>query len=170
MAGSIDVFEPLAGASQAVLDAVLRLNQDHVAELSHLDQASLRRLIDAAFWASVANGGDAFALAFDQDADYDSLNFRWFKDRYERFVYVDRIAVAGSARGRSLANRLYRNLFDEAAAQGHSIVVCEVNLEPPNHASDAFHRSHEFEEVGAAKLTSRKTVRYLAKPLVGKGE
>jgi predicted GNAT superfamily acetyltransferase len=43
---------------------------------------------------------DAFLLALDQDADYDSPNFRWFSARYPRFVYVDRIVVASAARGR----------------------------------------------------------------------
>jgi hypothetical protein len=38
-------------------------------------------------------------LAFDQHARYDSPNFLWFGARYPRFVYVDRIVVAASARG-----------------------------------------------------------------------
>ena len=37
---------------------------------------------------------DAFLLAFDEASDYDSPNFLWFRERYPRFAYVDRIAVA----------------------------------------------------------------------------
>ena len=40
---------------------------------------------------------DALLLAFDQDAAYDNVNFGWFKARYPRFVYVDRIVVAPAA-------------------------------------------------------------------------
>jgi uncharacterized protein len=32
-------------------------------------------------------------LAFDQDADYDSPNFLWFRERLARFVYADRVVV-----------------------------------------------------------------------------
>ena len=70
MAASPDAPVPLAVASDEVLAAVLRLNQAHVTELSALDPESLDRLIDEAFFTSVINGGDAFLIAFDQDADF----------------------------------------------------------------------------------------------------
>lgn len=167
MAASRDALAPLAGAPREVLDATLRLNQAHVAELSELDADALDRLVREAFLASVINGGDAFLIAFDQDADYDSPNFRWFQSRYRRFVYVDRVVVAAAARGRGLANRLYQGLFEFAGARGHSVIACEVNLDPPNPASDAFHRARGFEEVGRAELANGKTVRYLARRLDG---
>lgn len=166
MAACIDTFRPLAGESRDVLEAVLQLNQAHAKELSDLDAPALDRLIETAFWASSVNGGDAFIITFDQDADYHSPNFGWFKARYPRFVYVDRIAVSGPARGRGLAHRLYRSLFEEACRRGHSVIVCEVNIDPPNLPSDAFHGAHGFEEVGRAVLASGKTVRYLAKQLI----
>lgn len=165
MAASHDALAPLAGASNEVLDAVLRLNQVHVTELSDLDAAALDRLVCEAFFTSVVNGGDAFLIAFDQEADYDSPNFRWFQARYGRFVYVDRIVVAAPARGRGLAKRLYESLFESACAKGQSIIACEVNHAPSNPASDAFHRAQGFEEVGRADLASGKTVRYLVKRL-----
>ena len=106
---------------------------------------------------------DAFLLAFDQDAPYDNPNFRWFGARYSRFVYVDRIVVASSARGRGLARMLYRDLFAEASRAGHSRIVCEVNCRPPNPGSDAFHAALGFAEVGVADIhDGRKTVRYLS--------
>ena len=95
---------------------------------------------------------DAFLLAFDQDAHYDSPNFLWFRARYPRFVYVDRIVVAIAARGRGYARRLYDDLFEHAAAAGHDRVVCEVNTQPPNPASDAFHAALGFVEVGTASV------------------
>ena len=112
-----------------------------------------------------------FRLAFDpatidQDADYDSPNFLWFKARYPRFVYVDRIAVAAAARGRGHARSLYGDLFGAALAKGHKVVVCEVNSDPPNPASDAFHAALGFSEVGQAAIHGgKKTVRYFARPL-----
>jgi len=150
--------------------ALLALNNAHAQELSWLEPARLAHLVGQSFFARRVGQGaddlDAFLLAFDQDADYDSPNFLWFRARYERFIYVDRIAVASSARGRGLARLLYQELFAEAARAGHSSVACEVNSEPPNPASDAFHAALGFSEVGRASIhNGRKTVRYLRRGL-----
>jgi predicted GNAT superfamily acetyltransferase len=150
-----------------VQPAVLALNNEHAEELSWLEPERLAHLVTQAFYARHIGELDAFLLAFDQDADYDSPNFLWFKARYSRFVYVDRIAVAASARGRGLARCLYEDLFAAASEGGHEIVVCEVNLDPPNASSDAFHAALGFAEVGHASIHSgKKSVRYYARALV----
>lgn len=156
---------PLAGASREVLDEVLQLNQAHVAELSTLHAGALDRMIGEAFHATAVGNGEGFLIAFDQDADYDSPNFRWFQARYARFVYVDRVVVAAASRGRGLAGRLYEDLFRAAALSGHSVVACEINIDPPNPASDAFHHAYGFEGVGSARLPNGKAVRYLTRKL-----
>jgi len=93
-------------------------------------------------------------------------NFLWFRDHYRRFVYIDRIVVAAWARGLGFARLLYGGLFDEAHRRGHAQVACEVNLTPPNPASDAFHAALGFVEVGRASIhDGSKTVRYLQRTL-----
>ncbi|MEM1314057.1 MAG: GNAT family N-acetyltransferase [Pseudomonadota bacterium] len=145
---------------------LLALNRAHEAELSPLTAPELRGLVETSFLALAAPDAAAFLIAFDQDAPYASPNFLWFKARLPRFVYVDRIAVAAQARGRGLARALYDALFDAARAAGHDAVVCEVNAEPPNPASDAFHAALGFEIVGEARLADRgKTVRYFRRGL-----
>ncbi len=147
-------------------DRLLDLNNAHAQELSWLDEERLAFLVRGAFLARRIGNIDAFILAFDQDADYEGENFLWFKSRYARFVYVDRIVVAAHARGRGLARRLYEDVFAAAVQAGQSLVVCEVNAEPPNPQSDAFHASFGFEPVGAASLRSgEKVVRYLRRDL-----
>ncbi len=146
--------------------AVLLLNNAHAEELSWLEPEKLRAMVGNAFRAVCIGALEAFMLAFDQDGDYDSPNFLWFRDRYPRFVYVDRIAVDPSARGRGHARRLYEDLFSAARAAGHTVVVCEVNADPPNPASDAFHAALGFAEVGSAAIHGgKKTVRYFARRL-----
>ncbi len=141
--------------------AMLALNAKHEVETSPLDQTALSKMLDEAFFsANAANGQDGFLITFDQDADYDSVNFLWFKSRYDRFVYVDRIIVAEQARGQGLARRFYIDLFDQAQAAGHRRVVCEVNLDPPNTGSIAFHAALGFVEVGQAALGNGKRVSY----------
>jgi predicted GNAT superfamily acetyltransferase len=43
------------------------------------------------------------------------------------------------------------------------MICCEVNLDPPNPASDAFHASLGFHEIGSAAMSNGKVVRYLTK-------
>jgi uncharacterized protein len=145
---------------------LLALNNAHAQELSWLEPERLQHLVEQAFLARRIGDLDAFLLAFDQDARYDSPNFLWFCSRYPGFVYVDRIVVAASARGRGCARRLYRDLFEHAADAGHERVVCEVNSTPANPESDAFHAALGFVEVGTASIhDGSKTVRYLSHPL-----
>jgi uncharacterized protein len=151
----------------STLEAVLlALNNAHAVELSWLEPGRLRNMVREAFLARRIGAVDAFLLAFDQDADYDSPNFLWFRARYKRFVYVDRIVTAAHARGRGLARRLYLDLYDAAKVVGHEHVVCEINADPPNPVSDAFHAALGFVPVGLGEIHGgRKTVTYLARPL-----
>lgn len=154
---SIDPIDDLA--------PVLALNTANATETSPLDEPALRALIDQAFLATAVTGADglaAFLIALDQDATYASPNFRWFRGRYPRFVYVDRIVTAPAQRGRGLARGLYEDLFARARAAGHDRIACEVNRVPPNPGSDAFHAALGFCEVGTAEIhDGTKTVRYL---------
>ncbi|MCR6658409.1 MAG: GNAT family N-acetyltransferase [Asticcacaulis sp.] len=144
-----------------LLDALHRLNEDHATELSSLSRQGLEHLIGAAFFAATVDEGDGLVIACDQNTPYDSPNFLWFKARYPRFVYVDRVAVSASRRGEGLARQLYEDVFAAARAAGHDCIVCEVNYDPPNPASDAFHEKLGFTEVGRTVLANGKGVRYL---------
>lgn len=150
--------------------AILALNNEHARELSWLDAERLSFLLGQAFHARRIGRLEAFLMTFDQTADYDSPNYLWFRERYPRFVYVDRVVVAKSARGKGHARRLYADLFAGAARSGHEVVTCEVNSEPPNPASDAFHAALGFREVGEAAIHGgTKSVRYFACPITSAG-
>jgi len=87
-------LQPIAPAEvssgSSLAKALLALNNAHALELSWLEPARLQHLVSQAFLARRIGNFDAFLLAFDQGADYDSPNFLWFRARYPRFVYVDR--------------------------------------------------------------------------------
>lgn len=147
------------------IDWIYPLNRAHEVELSPLTRDDVVSMVERATYARAIDGG-AFLLGFDQHGDYDSPNFLWHRDRFDRFLYVDRIAVAATHRRRGLAAALYRDVFSFAAARGLKRVVCEVNSDPPNPGSDAFHAALGFEVVGEAFLGDRgKRVRYLARAL-----
>ncbi len=128
-----DLVKPLTTEDLSGADgqALLALNNDHAVELSWLEPERLAHLVAEAFVARRVGVADALLLTFDQAADYDSVNYLWFRARYPAFVYVDRVVVADSARGRGLARALYDDLFAAARAAGHERIVCEVNSDPP---------------------------------------
>jgi len=167
MAPEIKVIAAIDLAGEAELTrTLLSLNNAHEVELSFLTADRLRRLAEEAFVAARIGAVEAFLIAFDQDADYDSPNFLWFRSRLARFVYVDRVVVAVGARGRGHARRLYLDLFERARLAGHDRVVCEVNSTPPNPGSDAFHAALGFTQIGAETIHGgAKTVRYLLREL-----
>ncbi|MCC7020146.1 MAG: GNAT family N-acetyltransferase [Ardenticatenales bacterium] len=98
----------------------------------------------------------AFFLAMVETAEYESLNFRWFVERYPRFTYVDRIAVAEGYRGLGIGRRLYADVEALARGRGRGTgdgaiaewLTCEVNIAPPNPGSMAFHERLGFVGVG----------------------
>lgn len=156
-------------------DALRALNNAHARETSHLSAADWAGLVAQAFAAlAILSGSDAapegFVVALDQDADYASPNFVWFRERFERFVYVDRVVVAAAARGRGHARQLYGAVATVARAAGHARIVCEVNQRPPNPGSDAFHAALGFVPLATRALASDKTVRYLALDLALVGD
>lgn len=152
-------------AEPALLAALVGLNNQHAAELSWADESRFRYLIANAAYAQRAGFADALLIAFDQDADYDSANFHWFKAQYDRFVYVDRVVTSPLARNRGLATALYEFLIRSAKQAGHRRLVCEINSDPPNLGSESFHRKLGFVPVGSALLLGGKTVTYQEMPI-----
>lgn len=156
----------MQAADEASLDALLLLNNAHAADLSLLSKARLRELIEASFVAWQLPIARALLLAMDPHSSYDGAHYLWFRARYERFVYVDRIVVKDEERGKGVARSMYRALFASAHAAGHRRVACEVNSAPPNPASDAFHAALGFVSVGTGAVAgSARRVTYFVREL-----
>ena len=153
--------------SPSAIGPALQLNNAHAKETSLLDEKGLATLIGKAFYArGIDDGATALLIALDHHAVYDNPNFEWFKIHSDGFVYIDRVIVAKSARGLGIARLLYEDLFSAVRASGHTRVVCEVNLDPPNAASDAFHAAMGFDAIGQGTIhEGAKTVRYFERIL-----
>ena len=137
---------------------LLALNAVHETELSPMTAEGFASAVEMAVYAQCFAESAGFLLAYDQTADLASANFRWFKARYEQFVYIDRVVISGSVRGRGLARALYADLAGRAEAAGHMRLACEVNIDPPNPASMSFHTGQGFFEVGRARQIGRAHV------------
>jgi len=159
-----DALSPLPARSIVEDDvpAIAALNNAHPAEIGLVDEPKLRQLLAAAALATALGppgDPDAFLIALDERVPVQGPNHAWFLARGGRFLYVDRVCVHPRARRRGLARALYEDAF--ACAAGRT-VCCEVNSDPPNPGSDAFHAALGFREVGRAFLADRgKSVRYL---------
>ncbi|MBO9522071.1 MAG: GNAT family N-acetyltransferase [Nocardioidaceae bacterium] len=150
--------------TRADFAAVLAWNEDHVELLAPLTEERLVTLIGWADTAAVIahEGRDAgFVLTFAAGSDYDSPNFRWFAERYPSFVYLDRIVVDPAFRRTGLGTRVYDEL--EAAA-GTPVFCLEVNSDPPNEPSLAFHRHRGYVEVGTLPFAGHEVMLF-EKPL-----
>jgi predicted GNAT superfamily acetyltransferase len=147
--------------------SLLALNEESVHFLSPMDETKLTKWSAAASYLRVVEqGGEiaAFLLAFRKGDDYAGVNFRWFAERYDDFIYVDRIVVAPAFRGQKLADLLYDDIGAFARERGIPSVTCEVNVEPPNPVSLRFHEKRGFQEVGREGYAG-KTVAMLARRL-----
>jgi predicted GNAT superfamily acetyltransferase len=139
-------IRPLADAD---VDSVLDLNAKSVEALSPLDLSTLtmyRGIATEALVVEVDGTVAAFAIAYGPDVEYESENYRWHGERFDDFFYLDRIVVGSDYRRRGIASALYDAMEERAARHGR--MVCEVNSEPPNVESLAFHRSRGYVEIG----------------------
>ena len=148
------------------IDILLALSNVQEREIGVFTRAAFSELVDLSFRTRMTSTCDAFLLALAEKAPEIAPNYRWFAARFDRFVYIDRVVVAENARRRGLARLLYEDLFEAAARAGYARICCEVNSDPPNPISDAFHTALGFAEIGRAWLLDRgKAVRYLMREI-----
>ena len=110
----------------------------------------------------------AFCITFAPNAPDAGANHRWFADRFESFVYLDRIAIDPTYQNLGLGVLLYQSVEQQMIASAqHSLLCCEVNLEPPNPGSLRFHHRIGFTEVGQHSPQQNYVVSMLSKKLNG---
>jgi hypothetical protein len=132
----------------------------HTASLEEL--AAITRMSCIALVAEDDGAVVAFCQVLAPGAPYRSVNYRWFSERYDDFVYLDRVAVAPDHRGRGIGAGLYAEVERRASAAWFTL---EVNLVPRNEGSLRFHARHGFHEVGQQDTDYGARVSLMAKRL-----
>ncbi len=146
---------------------MLALNNAAVPAVPMSTEADLAELLRKSSFGFAAVSGDeflGFVMGFEPGIEYESLNYRYFENRGIDHLYIDRIVVAEAARGMRVGQTLYHRVVDLAVDQGRAEVTCEVNVEPPNPSSLAFHSRLGFSEVDR-QSTGYATVALLTRPL-----
>ena len=124
-------------------DWILGINAANVPEVGSMDHAGLMERLAMPHWLGAAFMGDrpvGVLLGMREGAAYRSPNYLWFNQRYDRFIYVDRIMIDEAARGLGAGRALY-DRFVEDFADDAQWLFCEVNTLPPNPQSLRFHDS-----------------------------
>jgi predicted GNAT superfamily acetyltransferase len=162
-------FQPIVrDIVSADVTRVLEINNANTPGVSELTMIELATDLKNSLHALVIDNehGEvcAFCITFDPNAPDAGTNHQWFAERYKSFVYLDRIAIDSSHQNRGLGALLYQSveqlMLDSAE---HSLLCCEVNLEPPNPGSLRFHQRIGFTEVGQHTPQQDYTVSFLVK-------
>jgi uncharacterized protein len=148
-------LRPITPADHA---AVVALNERFVHLTAPMDQPRLAELVAASERADVIEmDGDfaGFVITFAAGAAYDGTHFRWFAERYDDYCYLDRIVIDDQFQRRGLGTFVY-----DAVEGGctRPLLALEVNIEPPNEPSLAFHRGRGYVEVGVEGSVDHRVV------------
>ena len=143
---------------------ILDINAAEEEKTSRIDLARITQLDSWSDYHRVVVAEDeviGFLLVMSERSHYDGDNFRWFVERYRRFLYVDRIVVDRTFARQGVGSALYGDLIQFAATQGWSMLCCEINVAPPNPVSHRFHARFGFKEVGrSSEAAAPKVVSY----------
>jgi hypothetical protein len=157
---------------------ICALNEASVPNVTSIAIDELSRLVDMASIAVVVESASedaragrdqrlGFCIVLAPGEEYASVNYRWFMERYSDAAYLDRVVVDEVARGMGVGKALYseveRRLIEHWPHLVH--LTLEVNLEPANPASMAFHRRLGFAEVGQQSTSYGARVSMQAKRL-----
>jgi predicted GNAT superfamily acetyltransferase len=144
--------------------AILAINRAGLPGVTPFAPGEVERCVERAtlFWVAELEGEVAgYLLVFaDGFADVGD-EYRWFSARHARFFYVDSIAVADAHRRSGVGRAFYADLEREARRRAVPRIVCEVNLDPPNPRSLAFHAAQSFREVGRLRVADGRFVALL---------
>jgi uncharacterized protein len=144
---------------------ILRLNKESEHFLSPLDaprlallagEASVRVVVEIQKEEEKHIAG--FLMCFGEGCEYDSPNYRWFAERYARFLYIDRVVVSQHFHGQGVGKRLYQEMLQRARFLDITQVCCEYDLDPPNPVSAGFHHDFGFREVGQQTAGAGKKI------------
>lgn len=146
---------------KAFLPEILRLNNKEVPHVNELTLDALSELCNDAAFAQVSIDEYAISgvvLGFVKEAEYQGFNYHWFCERYDNFLYIDRIIVNHLYRGNGVGKALYRHADAFCRLHGLTSICCEVNETPPNPVSHDFHLKAGFDAVEAVLHPEGKTV------------
>ena len=147
------------------LNVMLAINQENVPAVGSETPETMQQIFE---WSSFSLGIEVdqalvgYCLIMKPGLPYPSPNYQWFCDRYEEFIYLDRVAFTETHQGKGYGSLLYNEVESRST---ESLFTLEVNLKPRNEGSLRFHERQGFIEVGQQISSGGKLVSLMAKTL-----
>jgi len=150
-------------------DFILALNAASTPAVGDMSAQDYREIVTQAHRVLIAEAGGVpagFMILIRPGSAYPSDNYGWFEEQFDNHLYIDRIAVSKAAWGAGVGRALYEKAMQVAAALGEKRLTAEVNEEPPNPESMAFHAKLGFRHL-VSRTSPRlgKVVAMLERPL-----
>jgi predicted GNAT superfamily acetyltransferase len=152
----------------SALEAMWSINQANIPEVGNIP--TIEEFKSLTEWSShvivVKNQKEiaGFIILMREQQTYHSLNYIFFTSNYDKFLYVDRVAIKDGFRRQGLGKMIYDEVF-RLAVDLKTDVCCEVNTLPRNDASLAFHEGFGFKGVGEKDYDDHSVV-YLKSPVI----
>lgn len=147
------------------LPIVHGINEENVPAVGQETFEDLRAIFDLCHMNIVAEVDGAvrgFCMVMPPGTTYLSPNYLFFCERYDDFVYLDRVAITASHQARGIGPMLYREVERRADSEWFAL---EVNVKPPNEGSMRFHHREGFHEVAQQETRPGKIVSLMIKRL-----
>ena len=151
--------------SHTNIQSVWKINEEGLPGTGQVSQIEISSLLNLSKLSMGVFQDDlllGFVICLSPKTEYGSLNYAWFNQNYDSFIYVDRVAVAQSHRNSGIGSMLYEYVIQYSLENGVP-VAAEVNLDPPNPGSMRFHHRFGFEEVGVLHHQSKSVTMLLRK-------
>lgn len=160
------VIRPLVEGDRG---AVLHLNAANYPAVAPLDSAALEGLLkfEGDHFVAVDGAGVVvgYLLSFPRESGYDDTEMCALRRLLpEPFIYICQIAIAPEYRRQGLGGAFYQRVEAVGHRRDARILCCDVNTNPPNAASLAFHRRLGFAEIAAGLAGDGRTeIAFLAR-------
>lgn len=151
---------------QTDIESVLALNNDATPAVNALTFDELNGILRMAqkTWVAEDDGSIVGALVvIGPKSLYQSANYSWLDSQFTNFCYVDRIIISPSNKRKGYGWLFYNMLDEHAATINADVLLCEVNVEPENPQSLAFHTSLGWTPFQDREHGPGKVVRYFKK-------
>ena len=145
--------------SNQLIQFIFEINQSNIPALGPLKSlVHVKELcLDSKYIIYVKNDADyiGFAVVMNNNSNYQSLNYQYFKRKFTNFLYVDRVAVVDKAQRMGVGSRIYKKLY-EISSNASVPLCCEVNTIPLNQQSLDFHSKQKFEIIEELKFGKKR--------------
>ena len=147
---------------------ILSLNAACTPAVAEMDRQDYRQIAGWAHRVLIAELGGkpcGFMILIRPGSAYPSDNSAWFEEKFDRHLYVDRIAVSDGVRGKGVGRALYEEALAMAGKLDELRITAEVNEAPPNPESMAFHMRLGFRFLHSRPSRHGKIVAMLERSL-----